>query len=185
MATFLAVPLAANVSFLQTIDWSKPSWDLVIVLFIVVGALLYGSALGRDRIMVNMVALYMAIAVMKSIPASVTLWNGFIIQLSAFVVLIALFAFLLSRSALQRTIASTDTRGPWWQTFIYSILQIGLFVSVVLSLLPKSSLAHLQLTTQQIFIGSAGFAWIIAPILIMAALGGGAKQKDKKYKYDL
>jgi hypothetical protein len=187
MIAILSVPFAENAdSFLQAFDWSKPSWDLFIVLLIAVGALLYGTALGRDRIMVNMVALYMAIAVMKSVPDSITLWNGLFVQLSAFVGLIAIFIFLLSRSALQRTIATADSRGPWWQTIIYSILQIGLFVSVILSMLPESSLEKLQPLTQQIFVQpGAGFAWVVLPILIMVALRGGAGQKEKKFKYDI
>ena len=187
MITILATPLAVDTTkFLNAVDWSKPTWDLFIVLLIAVGALLYGSALGRDRIMVNMVALYMAIAVMKSVPDSVMLWDGLFVQLSAFVGLIAIFIFLLSRSALQRTIAAVDTRGPWWQSIVYSVVPIGLFISVILTMLPESSLDKLQPITKQIFVQpGAAFAWIVIPIFIMVALKGGATQKDKKFKYDL
>lgn len=175
---------AAN--FINAIDWTKPTWDLFIVLLVVVGALLYGTALGRDRIMVNMIALYMAIAVVKSAPESLVLWNGFVLQLSAFLGLIAIFIFVLSRSALQRTIASVDTKGPWWQVFVYSVLQIGLFVSIVLTMLPESAIERLQPLTRQIFVqDGAAFAWIVLPILVMIALRGGASQQEKKYKYDL
>ncbi|MBI3956925.1 MAG: hypothetical protein HY340_02950 [Candidatus Kerfeldbacteria bacterium] len=184
MLQLLAVPLAASTDFLQTIDWTKPTWDLFIVLFFVVGAFLYGMSLGRDRIAVIMVAIYMALAVMKSAPDRIVVNDQFAIQISAFLGVFILLFFLLSRSALLRTIATVDSRGSWWQVFVFSVLHVGLLISVTLSFLPESAVERFTPFTRQVFTGEiGGFAWVVAPILFMMLVRGGGK--EKKYKYDV
>src|SRR5512143_4108673 len=50
------------------INWAAPTWDLFIVLFFVVTVFLYGLSLGRDRIIVILVSIYMALAVVSNAP---------------------------------------------------------------------------------------------------------------------
>ena len=54
--------------FIKNVDLKNPSWDLFIALFFVIGALLYGFSLGRDRIIVIMVSIFMALAVVDAMP---------------------------------------------------------------------------------------------------------------------
>lgn len=186
MYMLMAVPGSQTATnFLQTVDWSKPTWDLFIVLFFVIAAFLYGMSLGRDRIMVIMVSIYMALAVVKSAPAEIVIKDGFVIQMSTFIGLFVLLFFLLSRSALLRTIASVDSGGSWWQVFVFSVLHVGLLISITLSFLPQSAADKLSPLTRQVFVQEpAAFAWIVAPILVMILIRGGASQ-GKKYKYDM
>lgn len=181
----LAEPAAQTTATLQSIDWAHPSWDVFIYLFFFVAAILYGLSLGRDRIMVIMVSIYMALAVVKTVPESVVLPGNFVLNVSAFLGAFVIIIFLLARSALLRTIAGVDSKGAWWHVILFSILHIGLLISVTLSFLPEATINSLSQTTRSIFTDDLGrFIWVVAPILAMIVVRGGASTV-KKYKYDV
>lgn len=178
-------------SWVANFNWSEPTWDMFIILFFIVAALLYGMSLGRDRIIVILVSIYMALAVVNTAPyindinAEVGVNQFFVVRITAFVAIFIALFFLLSRSALLATVASSDDRGKWWQVIVFSILHVGLLISITLSFLPPSAADHLAPLTRTIFVSEVGrFIWIIAPILLMILLKGGAFSK-KKYKYDI
>ena len=178
-------------SFVANINWAQPSWDLFIILFFVIAALLYGLSLGRDRVIVILISVYMALAVVNSAPyigtfqTDIGINQFFVFRISAFVaVFIALF-FLMSRSALMSTVANSDSRGAWWQVLLFSFLHVGLLISITLSFLPASASETLAPFTQKIFVSDGGrFFWIVTPILAMILLKGGAADK-KRFKYDI
>lgn len=178
-------------NLVANINWAQPSWDLFIILFFIVAALLYGFSLGRDRVIVILISIYMALAVVNSLPfissqtAALGVDNFFGFRVSAFVaVFIALF-FLMSRSALLSTVASSDNAGSWWQVLLFSFLHVGLLISITLSFLPSGAVNHLAPLTQTLFVKDmARFIWIVAPIAAMIVIKGGAAEK-KKFKYDV
>lgn len=178
-------------SYVATVNWSQPTWDVFIVLFFIIAGFLYGLSLGRDRIIVILVSIYMALAVVNTAPylANVTAEIGvsslFAVKISTFIaVFIALF-ILLSRSALLSTIASSDSHGSWWQVLLFSFLHVGLLTSITLSFLPESALDKLAPLTRTLFATQfANFLWILAPIVAMIILKGGAAER-KRYKYDI
>jgi len=175
--------------FWAGINWAQPSWDLFIILFFVIAAFLYGLSLGRDRIIVIMVSIYMGLAIVNTAPfltnTTITLPTPGAVKITVFLgVFLALF-FFLSRSALLRTIAGSDDKGKWWQVLVYSVLHVGLLVSVTLNYLNPEAIAKLAPLTRNIFASTnARFAWIIAPIVAMILFGGGAADK-KKFKYEV
>lgn len=171
-------------NFLASIDWSKPSWDLFIVLFFIVAGFLYGLSLGRDRVIVILISVYMALAVVNMAPfigdfrSTIGADQFFGFRVSTFLVVFILLFFLMSRSALVSTVASSDTRGSWWQVLVFSFLHVGLLISITLSFLPPTASAHLAPLTQKIFVEDIGrFVWIVAPIVAMILLKGGAADK--------
>lgn len=178
-------------NFVTNVNWAQPSWDLFIVLFFIIAGFLYGLSLGRDRIIVILVSIYMALAVVNTAPyignfqADVGIENVFVFRISAFVaVFIALF-LLLARSALLQTIANSDTKGSWWQVMLFSFLHVGLLISIVLSFLPPGAVNHLAPATRSFFVSeTARFLWIVGPIAAMILIKGGAAEK-KKFKYDI
>jgi hypothetical protein len=100
------------------------------------------------------------------------------------VVFIALF-FLMSRSALLSTVASSDTHGSWWQVMLFSLLHVGLLISITLSFLPPSASQGLAPLTQKIFVQETSrFLWIIAPIAAMIFIKGGAAEKRRRRERD-
>jgi len=179
-------------NFLQHIDWTRPTWDLFIILFFIVAAFLYGLSLGRDRIIVILVSIYTSIAIVEHAPLvnnegfqnAINNFVGqfFVFQISAFIVLFILLFFVITRSALMKTIASSDTAGPWWQVLLYSILHVGLIISVVLSYIPKESVEGvLAPLTQRVFTTDlAQNIWIIGPVLAMFIFRGTGLRKRKK-----
>ncbi|MBU0598361.1 hypothetical protein KKF61_05250 [Patescibacteria group bacterium] len=192
LAAETAEAAAESANFLQHVDWTRPTWDLFIVLFFIVAAFLYGLSLGRDRIIIILVSIYMSLAIVEHAPivnneGFQNMINNiagqfFVFQISAFLVLFVVFFFIITRSALVKTIASSDLPGPWWQVLLYSILHVGLIVSIVLSYIPKESVEGvLAPLTQRVF--TTDFAqnvWIIGPLLAMFIFKGGASQKKTR-----
>jgi hypothetical protein len=178
-------------SFVANVNWAQPSWDLFIVLFFIVAGFLYGLSLGRDRVIVILVSIYMALAVVNSAPfisnfqADIGLSNVFVFRISAFIAIFIVLFLLLARSALLQTIASADSKGSWWQVMLFSFLHVGLLISIVLSFLPANAVDHLAPATRSFFASeTAKFMWIIGPIVAMVVIKGGAAE-SKKYKYDV
>lgn len=163
-------------SLLSRINWGAPSWDLFIVLFFIATVFLYGMSLGRDRIIVILVSIYMALAVISNAPilgkldASVNLGQYFAFKVTTFLGLFVLLFFLLSRSALLKTFGNLSS-GTWWQVLLFSVFHVGLLVSITLSFLPADAIGHLAPLTRQLFAAdTARFAWIVAPIVGMSIL---------------
>ncbi len=159
---------------LASLNWTTPSWDLFIVLFFVVGALIYGLSLGRDRVIVILVAVYIGLAVVSNTPllnalnSSLRVNDNVTLRIALFLGLFILLFFLLSRSALLKTIGGASAPGSWWQTIIFSILQVGLLISITLNFLPKEMTQGLSETTRKIFMSDQGrSAWMILPIVMM------------------
>ncbi len=165
-------------NYLTSINWASPSWDLVIVLFFVVTVFLYGMSLGRDRIIVILMSIYMALAVISNAPlanlgnGTVSVGSWFAFRVTAFLGLFVLLFFLLSRSALMKTFGNLAS-GSWWQVFLFSVFHVGLLVSITLSFLPPEAANHLAPLTRHVFASQMGkFLWIVAPILAMAVIKG-------------
>jgi len=159
---------------LQAVNIGNPSWDLFLVGFFVVGALLYGLSLGKDRIIAIMVSIYMALAVVAALPdfvLNIKINNSYTLQVTAFLSVFIVLFFLLSRQAVLNALSPTSA-GKWWQTLIFSILHVGLLISVTLSFMPPQILTKFSPLTQYIFTNEwTKFSWIAAPIVAMILIG--------------
>jgi hypothetical protein len=158
---------------LSRLNLASPTWDLFILLFFVIGSFVYGLSMGRERVVMLIVAVYMALAVVNSAPyirafaAQVNFGQAFAFQITTFVGVFLLLFFLLSKTALA-TSFSLGTAGKWWQVLMFSMLHVGLLTSVILSYLPPPALASLTPVTRDIFTSDVGkFVWIITPIFAM------------------
>ena len=159
--------------FLQSINWSVPSWDLFIVIFFVIAVFLYGISLGRDRIIFILISLYMALAVINTAPY-LSSWSSKVVNVNVgdfafkatlFLGIFVFLFFLLSKSALSSTFGEVSAGGKWWQVIIFSFLHVGLLISIILSFLPNGITDHLLSTTRHVFISDPGkFFWLIMPI---------------------
>lgn len=168
--------------FLANINWATPSWDLFIILFFVVAAFLYGLSLGRDRVIVILVSLYMALAIVNTAPylnsftAEISYNNASIFNVTVFVGIFLILFFLLSRGALVRTIGGSASSGTWWQSMIFSFFHVGLILSILMSYLPQDMISHVSEGMRNLFISDpAKFFWLVAPIVMMVLL---RKRKD-------
>ncbi|NUM25229.1 MAG: hypothetical protein HUU49_01225 [Candidatus Buchananbacteria bacterium] len=151
------------------IDWSAPSWDIIILLFFLVSVLIYGFALGRNRVVAILISTYLSLAVTTNLPFMdklteiINRYVTFTFQVSSFLIVFILLFFLLTRGSLLQKYASLG--GSWWQVIIFSLLQVGLLTSIILSFLPSEAYSNLSEFTKTVFISDVGkFCWIILPI---------------------
>ncbi len=163
-----------------SVNVNQPSWDLFIVLFFVVSAFVYGVSLGRDRMVIILISMYMSLGVVTYAPflmqdhkinLGVAGAGGdqfFILKAGVFLGLFLLLFFFVSRSALSHIIGMGHHASSLFQALLFSVLQVGMLVTLVLSFLPETAVAHLAPVTRQIFTSpNARFAWIVAPIIAM------------------
>ena len=165
--------------FLQHIDLATPSWDLFLLLFFVIGVMLYGLSLGRDRIVVIMVSIYMGLAIVTNAPylqhlTSLSV-NDVSFRIGAFLGVFLLLFFMLSRNALIRSL-DVGQPGHWFHTIVFSVLHVGLLVSVALSFLPAAALAHFSSATLALFHSDIGkSAWLVAPAAAMMIFSSSSR----------
>jgi len=174
-------------SFFQNLDWTNPSWDLFIVLFFLIASIIYGLSLGRDRILVILIAIYMALAVVNYAPfaeklvSGTTLEDFFLIRVLSFAAVFLILFFLLARSALLHTIGAHASHSSWWQVFVFSFLHVGLLISITLSFLPESFTSQLSPFTHNVFATeNARFIWIILPIVVMALVRKPKRRRQRE-----
>ena len=172
------------VTAVNQVNWLQPTWDLFIILFFIVASLIYGVSLGRDRIIVILVSIYMALAIVNHIPfltgvnsAGVSLNDTFALRVSVFLGIFILLFFFMSHSALMKTFGHSTGQGKLWQVMIYSFLHVGLLISVTLSFFPADLAGVLSPFTQAIFMSDIARAvWVTIPVVAMAVLGTGDKE---------
>ncbi len=152
------------------------TWDVIVFVLLVITGLGYGFAVGRDRAVTILLSTYLALAVVTNAPIlsrisqALNANKSSSFQLVWFLGLFLLIFGLLWRSHLLRNLAKE--RGAWWETALFSILQVGLLVSIALFLLPVDATQSLSPLFQQAFIGEVGRSfWLIAPIPLLYIIG--------------
>ena len=174
-------------NLITSINWTTPTWDLFILIFFLAAVFLYGFSLGRDRIIIILMSIYITLALIHAFPfvdgtnlAEIKFGESYVLKIGIFLVAVLVVFFLLSRSAVS-SIFSVGSHGSWWQILLFSFLQVGLFLSVVLSFLPDGIISELAPLTKQVFIGeNAQFAWLLSPILAMVLVSRRGKGKSEE-----
>lgn len=175
----------AVVQAVTNVNWLEPTWDLFIVLFFIIASLIYGVSLGRDRILVILVSIYMSLAIVNHIPfltglnsAGVSVNDTFALRVSVFLGVFILLFFFLSHSALIKAFGHGAGQGRFWQVMIFSFLHVGLLISVTLSFFPANLATILSPFTQAFFMSDiARAAWVILPVVAMALFGAGERDR--------
>lgn len=157
------------------VDFSQPSWDGFLMLFFLIASLLYGISLGRNRIVVILVSMYMAMAVVNAMPDAIMEWalgQELTLQFTTFIGLFLVLFFMLSRSALVATLGAGEEYGGITQTVVFSILHVGLLITIAMSFMSPETLGNFSPDTVELFTGEwQVFGWIVAPIVAMLFFG--------------
>lgn len=167
----------------SSINWLTPSWDVFIILFFIVAAFLYGLSLGMNRILIILISIYLSLALVDYFPfmnatlPEIKIGGGVSLRVTLFIGVVLVLFFFLSRSALIK-VFSGGSDGSFFQILIFSVLHVGLLISVVLSYMPESFNNNLSSLTHKLFTEpTARFVWIFLPIAAMIAVGRVKKKK--------
>ncbi len=159
-------------NIISAIDWTRPSWDLFIVVIITACGFLYSFGLGRDRVFIFLVSSYISLALFskKSLIfeiLGVQADSSFLTSAAFFAGGIFVLFFILSNSAFT-SVFNEGPKGTWLQTAIIGFLQIGVVRSVIVSFLPTEETNALSLFIKSFFVdGQAQFFWLVSPFFAM------------------
>ena len=159
-------------------NWHSPSWDLFIFLFWAVASVIYAFAAGRGRALSILVSVYISKLLVLEAPfLTKELEKHLHGQYAGFgkvIVFVGLFLILflfLSRYAFKTTVDRKQVSGFIF-TLLLAILQIGLLINIVISLLPQINQSKLTPLVSFLFIGpTPTLLWLIAPIIFLILLG--------------
>jgi hypothetical protein len=162
----------------STFNWHSASWDLFIFLFWLVASTMYAFAAGRGRILSVMVSIYMAKLLVIEAPflsteiskqLNITVLS--LQQLAAFAVIFLLLFIFLARYAFK---TGADGRRLLAIPFslAFAVLQIGLLINIVLTLLPEHVQNNFSPLVKFVFIQDpASFVWLVLPAAFIVLLG--------------
>ena len=152
------------------------SWDLILIIIFIGAAFLYGLTLGKNKLIALLISTYFSLVIINSIPfKEVIAFFGLkglpspTLKTFLFLALILFFFFLIPHSILSSVIRIGKAGvGSWFQILIFSILEIGLLASIILSFRPSKVITDLSPLVKQIFLGQTPqFFWILVPILAL------------------
>lgn len=180
------VSVSETTELVKNFNWQSPSWDLFVFLFWLVASVFYAFAAGRGRIINILISVYMAKlltieapflteAIKARLPESVFALQ----QLIVFGILFILLFTFLGRYAFK---TSADSRKMASMVFglIFSVLQVGLLINTVLTLMPQAVQNSFSPLIQLVFIKSpAAFVWLIAPLAYLIVLGKHISHHDE------
>jgi hypothetical protein len=165
------------------ISLHNPTWDAFIILFWIIVSIIYSFSAGRGRIISILVAVYMSELIVIQAPflgnsaaqhLNLALYLG---RLIVFLVMFLLFFLVLSKYVFR---TSLEHRGmsSWLFSFLFSLLQVGFLISVVLSFLPVATQQTFSTSIQTLFITStAQFIWLLLPMVFLVVAGRLVKER--------
>jgi len=173
----------AQIQFLiHTFNWNSPSWDLFILAFWLVASVLFAFSAGRGRMLTILVSTYMSQLLVIKAPfftalvssklhVGTTASNATFAQLAAFVILFLVFFVFLNRYAFKTSVDGRQIHAlPF--ALVFSVLQVGLLINVVISYLPDYIQNSFSPLVQFLFLSpNAGFIWLLLPVVFLIVAG--------------
>lgn len=165
-------------NLIETFNWHSPSWDLFILLAWVAVSMIYAFTAGRGRIINILMSVYIAKLLVveapfitrqleEKLPDSVSS----IQQLITFGVLFLVLFIFLGRYAF-RTSADSRNFGSIAFGLVFSFLQIGLLINIILTFLPGGVQESFTPLIRLVFIDNpANFVWLLVPLVYLIILG--------------
>lgn len=166
-------------SIINSIDWHTLNWDLFIIIIFIVGILVYNFFLGRDRVFIVLISGYISLALLgkfvlifETLGIQIQLDNSFINTAALFTGCVIALFFMLSHSAFTSVFDKSPT-GTLLQTAVISFLQIGFFLSIVISFLSPEETTALSVFVKSVFVeNQAQSFWLLAPLISILLFRG-------------
>jgi len=139
--------------------------DVSLIIFTVLISFVYGMLLGKHKLMTVLVNIYISFAIITVIPANLIM--------NASTKILVFLSILVGLTIMSRRFFDITFSGAGsafiWRVFLISFLEIGLILSIILSLMTKkealsyiSSNAYYYLVT-----GWAPLIWMSLPLAFM------------------
>lgn len=152
---------------------SHPTWDIILIFALVAAGFFYGIAAGKRRIAATILYTYVSLAIAIATPVEklsplVGSKEKFFLVSGVFLVTFFLLTFLLGSRKKRWGFAPATS---WWQVFLLSFLQVGLFIHLLLSFLPAQTIAMLAPITKNIFANPQLHVWwLLIPIVVLVLM---------------
>jgi len=151
---------------------SNPTWDILLLLFFFAAVFIYGVVVGRNRIIVLLLASYPATLINEYVPYPKNFLNNLniaqIIFLKSFIffILIVFIFWIFKKSGFSRKELNKKTG----QVLFLSFINVGLWANIIfgyVSVLNSQAIKLAPLT--KLLFGSdwAHLIWFILPILVL------------------
>ncbi|MBI2625827.1 hypothetical protein HY442_01610 [Candidatus Parcubacteria bacterium] len=153
------------------------SMDVVLVLFAFLAALFFGFAVGRKRLIVAILAAYLARVILEASPSLLGLQkvsglkDETIFSIVMFGLIAAALFLLMGRSMTGTPLRFFRRDGSTVHILIFSVLLAGLLVNTAVRLAAPDALTALTPQLRQWFLAEpAHLAWTVLPIAAIAFL---------------
>lgn len=139
--------------------------DIMLLVFVVLASFIYGTLIGRWRLMTVLINIYTAFAVVTVIPAELT--ADYNLKLLIFFILLIGMTFLNKRF-FDISFSGSGTN-YMLRVFAMSFLEIALVLSIVFSLVPKKvALGYISFNAYTYLVaGWAPLVWMALPLVYM------------------
>ena len=166
-------------SVIRGIDFSKLSENLNLgptTLFVglaLVFLLLYGLSLGKTKVLISLLGIYVALAFDAAFPYLEQLHNALPVEVEIYVTRLAVFMlmYLLTFAILNKSFASKRLAlkdSSIISVSVISLTQIGLLIAVITNIIPDEIIEKMPEYLSAYFASKeALFVWVIIPILLL------------------
>ena len=155
----------------QTINLflSNPTWDVLLLLFFFAAIFIYGLVVGRNRIIVLLLASYPAVLISEQIPypnsflESLNVLQAIFLKSFSFFVLVLFIFWILGKAGFSRKELTKKTG----QVILLSFIGVGLWASIIFGYVISLNAEIIKLAPlTQLLFGSnlAHLVWLIFPI---------------------
>lgn len=151
---------------------SNPTWDILLLLFFFFSVFVYGLMVGRNRIIVLLLASYPAAFINEYIPYPENFLNNLNIAQTIFLksfgffVLTVFIFWIFKKSGFSRK----ELNKKAGQVLFLSFLNVGLWANVIFGYVLAFNAGFIKLAPLNLLLfGSnlAHFIWLILPILVL------------------
>ena len=151
---------------------SNPTWDILLLLFFFAAIFIYGLVVGRNRIIVLLLASYPAVLVSEQIPylknfsKSLNVSQAIFLKSFSFFVSVLFIFWIFGKAGFSRKEFTKKTG----QVILLSFIGVGLWASIIFGYVISLNAEIIKLAplTQLLFgSNSAHFIWLILPILAL------------------
>lgn len=153
------------------------SLDVVLALFAFLAAIFFGFAVGRKRLIVAILSVYLARVILEASPSMLGLQrisglkNETVFSIVMFGLVAAALFLLMGRSMTGTPLRFFRRDGSTVHTVIFSLLLAGLLVNTVVRLATPDALVALTPQVRQWFLAEpVHLAWTVLPIAAIAFL---------------